>query len=289
MKKRIFSEIGAFAMDSNTLKEKVCQSIIRELLTTPNLDVQLIQKIKKRYAKKYPSVGILSNATILSHATPKEKEQLRPFLKTKRIRTLSGIAVVAVMVKPYPCPNRSCIYCPTFSEIPKSYTGHEPSTMRGMQNNYDPYLQVRTRLNQLEVIGHKKQWEFLKRSFQEKRLAHAYLFTGPESVGKKKTALEFAKLVLCRSQKSQPCNKCQDCYQVDNLIHPDFLLIKPSRSAAQKISIEEIRTLKEKISITSGGKYKIAVIDNAHRLTQEAQSALLKLLEEPQGLSLIHI
>jgi len=155
MKKRIFSEIGAFAMDSNTLKEKVCQSIIRELLTTPNLDVQLIQKIKKRYAKKYPSVGILSNATILSHATPKEKEQLRPFLKTKRIRTLSGIAVVAVMVKPYPCPNRSCIYCPTFSEIPKSYTGHEPSTMRGMQNNYGPYLQVRTRLNQLEVIGHK--------------------------------------------------------------------------------------------------------------------------------------
>jgi len=139
----------------------------------------------------------------------------------------------------------------------------------------------------MEVVGHKKQWEFLKRSFQDGRLAHAYLFTGPESVGKKKTALEFAKLVLCENQKSQPCNKCQDCYQVDNSIHPDFLLIKPSRSAAQKISIEEIRTLKEKISITSGGKYKIAVIDNAHRLTQEAQSALLKLLEEPQGKKII--
>ncbi|MCD6115315.1 DNA polymerase III subunit delta' [bacterium] len=139
----------------------------------------------------------------------------------------------------------------------------------------------------MEIIGHKKQWEFLKRSFQEKRLAHAYLFTGPESVGKKKMALEFAKLVLCESGKSQPCNRCQSCYQVDNLIHPDFLLIEPSSNAAKIISIEEIRTLKEKMSITSGGNYKVAVIDNAHRLTHEAQSALLKLLEEPQGKKII--
>ncbi len=140
---------------SSTLEEKMCRGIIEELLTIlPELDAQLVQKLKKRHAKKYPSVGIVSNATILSHTTPEEKKLLLPVLKTKTMRTISGIAVVAVMVKPYPCPNQSCIYCPTFSDVPKSYTGHEPSTMRGIQNDYDPYLQVKTRLNQLELIGH---------------------------------------------------------------------------------------------------------------------------------------
>ncbi|MFX1518697.1 MAG: tRNA uridine(34) 5-carboxymethylaminomethyl modification radical SAM/GNAT enzyme Elp3 [Promethearchaeota archaeon] len=141
---------------SSTLEEKVCRGIIEDLINTlPEVvDVQFVQKLKKRHAKKYPSVGIVSNATILSHTTPEEKMILLPILKTKSMRTLSGIAVVAVMVKPYPCPNQSCIYCPTFSDVPKSYTGHEPSTMRGIQNNYDPYLQVKTRLHQLELIGH---------------------------------------------------------------------------------------------------------------------------------------
>ena len=137
------------------LEEKVCRGIIEELLTIlPDIDPQFIQKLKKRFAKNNPSVGIVSNATILSHTTPEEKMLLLPILKTKTMRTISGIAVVAVMVKPYPCPNQSCIYCPTFSDVPKSYTGHEPSTMRGIQNDYDPYLQVKTRLNQLELIGH---------------------------------------------------------------------------------------------------------------------------------------
>jgi elongator complex protein 3 len=140
---------------SDTLEEKVCKGIIEELLTNlSEVDAKLVQKLKKRHAKKYPSVGIVSNATILSYTTPDEKMLLLPLLKTKTMRTISGIAVVAVMVKPYPCPNQSCIYCPTFSDIPKSYTGHEPSTMRGIQNDYDPYLQVKTRLNQLELIGH---------------------------------------------------------------------------------------------------------------------------------------
>lgn len=139
----------------------------------------------------------------------------------------------------------------------------------------------------MAIIGHKKQRDLLKRSFQEGRLAHAYLFQGPESVGKKKVAIEFAKLVLCHSNKEKPCNKCQACYQVDQLVHPDLIIIEPKSDTSQTISIEEIRLLKERISITSGGEYKIAIIDRAHRLTQEAQSALLKLLEEPKGKKII--
>ncbi len=139
----------------------------------------------------------------------------------------------------------------------------------------------------MRIVGHKKQWNFLRESFQKGRLTHAYLFTGPESIGKKRVAIEFAKLILCENSGDQPCNECQECYQIENLLHPDFLLIEPDHSVSRKISIEEIRLLKEKLSVTSSGKYKIAVVDNAHRLTQEAQSALLKLLEEPQGRKII--
>lgn len=139
----------------------------------------------------------------------------------------------------------------------------------------------------MTIIGHKKQWDFLKKSFQQGRVAHAYLFQGPESVGKKRVAIEFAKLVLCKNSQNQPCNECQDCYQIENLIHPDFFIIEPKNNASETISIEEIRLLKEKISTTSGRGYKIAVIDRAHRLTHEAQSALLKILEEPKGKKLI--
>jgi len=85
---------------SSTLEERVCRGIIDELLTTlSEVDAQLIQKLKKCHAKKYPSVGIVSNATILSHTTPEEKMLLLPILKTKSMRTISGIAVVAVISK----------------------------------------------------------------------------------------------------------------------------------------------------------------------------------------------
>ncbi len=70
---------------------------------------------------------------------------------------MSGVSVIAVMTKPYPCPQpEPCAYCPGGPDrnSPQSYTGHEPAAMRGGQNNYDPYLQVRSRIEQLAAIGH---------------------------------------------------------------------------------------------------------------------------------------
>ncbi len=70
---------------------------------------------------------------------------------------MSGVTVIAVMTKPYPCPQpEPCAYCPggpTFG-VPQSYTGHEPAAMRGLQNDFDPYRQVRSRIRQLTAIGH---------------------------------------------------------------------------------------------------------------------------------------
>ncbi|MEM2914459.1 MAG: tRNA uridine(34) 5-carboxymethylaminomethyl modification radical SAM/GNAT enzyme Elp3, partial [Candidatus Bathyarchaeia archaeon] len=64
---------------------------------------------------------------------------------------------VAVMTKPFPCPQKeACAYCPggPLKGVPQSYTGHEPASMRGIQSNFDPYMQVKQRIIQLEAIGH---------------------------------------------------------------------------------------------------------------------------------------
>uniref|UniRef100_A0A7C5XFM7 Elongator complex protein 3 n=1 Tax=Ignisphaera aggregans TaxID=334771 RepID=A0A7C5XFM7_9CREN len=79
------------------------------------------------------------------------------FNEVKRpTRMLSGVTIVAVMTKPYPCPHGRCIYCPGGPEFgtPQSYIGNEPALMRGIQTNFDPYEQVRLRLRQYEILGH---------------------------------------------------------------------------------------------------------------------------------------
>jgi elongator complex protein 3 len=79
------------------------------------------------------------------------------FNEVKRpTRMLSGVTIVAVMTRPYPCPHGRCIYCPGGPEFgtPQSYIGNEPALMRGIQTNFDPYEQIRLRLRQYEILGH---------------------------------------------------------------------------------------------------------------------------------------
>lgn len=74
-------------------------------------------------------------------------------IRMKPVRTLSGVTTVTVLTKPYPCPGK-CVFCPTDARMPKSYLPDEPGAMRGVQNNFDPYRQVRSRLDALEATGH---------------------------------------------------------------------------------------------------------------------------------------
>ncbi len=111
-----------------------------------------------KVAGKYNLNKVPSNAEIIQHLTPEERVKLIPVLRRKVVRTISGVTVVAVMTKPSPCPQEEpCAYCPgglTFG-VPQSYTGQEPAALRGAQNEYNAYDQVRTRIEQLEAIGHK--------------------------------------------------------------------------------------------------------------------------------------
>jgi len=74
-------------------------------------------------------------------------------LRMKPVRTLSGVTTVTVLTKPYPCPGK-CIFCPTDVRMPKSYLPDEPGAARAFQNNFDPYAQVRSRLDSYQANGH---------------------------------------------------------------------------------------------------------------------------------------
>lgn len=139
------------------------------------------------------------------------------------------------------------------------------------------------------LIGHQKQLQFLKKSAEMDKLPHAVLFYGPEQVGKKTLAIEFAKFLNCSSKNSQkrPCQICKECQDIQRGIYPDFVLIEPA-SLRGEIQISQIRDLIWKLSLrASVSKFKVAIIDRAHLMNQEAQSCFLKLLEEPKGRTIL--
>lgn len=126
------------------------------LKSSEPLSKQVINRIKTKVSAKYKLAQTPRNADILQVTVPEESEILRPFLQKRPVRTVSGVAVVATMTTPHECPHGKCAYCPGGPDlgVPQSYTGHEPATMRGIQNDFDPYRQVESRLTQLSTIGH---------------------------------------------------------------------------------------------------------------------------------------
>jgi len=136
---------------------KVCREIVDYLMRIPNPTVRDVGLAKTRVAGRYGLRRIPSNAELISVLTPSERSRLIHILRRKKVRTASGVTVVAAMTRPYPCPkSEPCAYCPggPTQGVPQSYTGHEPAALRGIQNSYDPYWQVRHRIEQLKAIGH---------------------------------------------------------------------------------------------------------------------------------------
>jgi elongator complex protein 3 len=134
------------------------REIIQRLMDIPSPTKKDLDYVKMKAAKEYSLGKVPSNAEIIKHLKPEESAKLLPILRRKVVRTISGVTVVAVMTKPSPCPQEEpCAYCPggPTAGVPQSYTGHEPAALRGAQNEYNPYDQVRRRIEQLETIGHK--------------------------------------------------------------------------------------------------------------------------------------
>ena len=128
------------------------------------------------------------------------------------------------------------------------------------------------------ITGHKQQKKILLRALDSQRIAHAYLFEGPEGVGKRMMALAFARALLCQSGTG--CGECSACLKVDHHNHPDIHLLE---AAGANLKIDQIRSLQQKLSLRPlEGNYKICLIDGAEYFTTGAANALLKTLEEPQ-------
>lgn len=136
-------------------------SLYQELIATikqRQLSKQQIIHLKHELCKKHKVAKVPSDIQILLHASAEDLGALKQ-LQTKPVRSISGVTPIAVMTKPLPCPHGKCTFCPggpgsVFGDVPQSYTGKEPSTMRAIRSAYDPYLIVFNRLEQYLVTGH---------------------------------------------------------------------------------------------------------------------------------------
>ena len=140
-------------------KERFCRELVKLILSRKN-GKQSLEKLKSSLSRKHGLSYIPRNADIISwaqcqHISAENREKLRKALQTKPVRTGSGVSVIAVMTMGR-CPGK-CIYCPRGKNSPQSYTGFEPATMRAKRAKYDPVLQVKNRLRQLEVTGHRTE------------------------------------------------------------------------------------------------------------------------------------
>ncbi|WP_209630183.1 tRNA uridine(34) 5-carboxymethylaminomethyl modification radical SAM/GNAT enzyme Elp3 [Methanofollis sp. W23] len=135
----------------------LCREIISRISSQPCEPADL-QRIKIAVCRKYRVSSIPKNSAILAAATPDEEPVLREVLMVKPTRTISGVAPIAAMTSPAPCPHGKCLPCPGGPDhpfgSPQSYTGQEPAALRGTQHEFDPYAQVQARLSQLEALGH---------------------------------------------------------------------------------------------------------------------------------------
>jgi DNA polymerase-3 subunit delta' len=130
------------------------------------------------------------------------------------------------------------------------------------------------------IQGQERAIENLKQSLLRNKLHHAYLFCGPEGVGKKKSALELAKALNCDNPGPEGgCDQCPSCRKIENRIHPDLIHLEPE---GVHIRIEQIRNLGQQLAYGPAlGRSRLCLLDMASDLNEPAANAFLKTLEEP--------
>jgi len=180
------------------LKKLIIEAVIKKIKTRKELD-----NLKRKYSAvlRLPFPKNSELLAVYYNLLKKKKivrnKTLEALLQIRKIRTLSGVAIVAVLTKPYPCPGK-CFYCPTQEGVPKSYLDNEPAVMRAIDCNYHPYCQVCSRIQSLEAIGHPTDkieliiiggtWSFLPKQYQTWFIKNC--FTACNYYPKKKTKMK---------------------------------------------------------------------------------------------------
>ncbi len=137
-----------------------------------------------------------------------------------------------------------------------------------------------------QIIGHESIKQHLQNAIISNKVSHAYIFHGEEGMGKKVLATAFAKTLQCEEGGIIPCNRCKSCMQLETGNHPDIIWVTHEKAS---IGVDDIR-----IQVNGDmqvkpydSPYKIYIIDDAQKLTEQAQNALLKTMEEPPEYALI--
>ena len=138
-----------------------------------------------------------------------------------------------------------------------------------------------------EIVGHEEVIQHLQNAIRLGKVSHAYILSGEKGSGKKLLANTFAMALQCEKKGVDPCQECRSCKKAMSRNHPD--IIYTTHEKPNSIGIEDIRTqLIEDVMIKPYcSSYKIYIIDEAEKLTLQAQNALLKTIEEPPAYAVI--
>ena len=140
------------------------------------------------------------------------------------------------------------------------------------------------------IRGHEAVIQFFHNVVERGRLAHAYLFAGPEGIGKRRFALQLAKALLCEARpraRLESCGQCPACTQVEARSHPDFFFVqRPEENLEMPIRV--MQELCQALGLKPArGLRKVAVVDDADDFNEESANCFLKTLEEPPPYSLL--
>jgi DNA polymerase-3 subunit delta' len=130
-----------------------------------------------------------------------------------------------------------------------------------------------------DILGHVKALSIIGAYLEKSRFSGAFIFSGPEGIGKRMVAKLIAGQLNCMGQVDPPCGSCSSCLKIQKEEHPDLHIIQNGQS---QIKMEDIRGILRQANFRPyEGRVKVFIIDNAHKLNSEAANSLLKVLEEP--------
>ena len=138
-----------------------------------------------------------------------------------------------------------------------------------------------------DIIGHEKIKEHLQKAIGYQRVSHAYILSGEEGMGRKTIAKAFAMTLLCEKHGTEPCMECHSCKQFLSGNHPDVIWVTHEKPAS--IGVDDVRIqINDTVSIRPySSPYKIYLVDEAEKMTVQAQNALLKTIEEPPAYAVL--
>ncbi len=249
---------------------KIEKEIIKKIDQGEVTTAKDLEKIKKIFAKKYKT-SFLSNVHLLQfyHKMGGSKEQTVSLLRTRPVRSLSGVVNISVLTKPFPCPGK-CIYCPDEKASPKSYLKDEPAAMRAWMSNYHPAKQTTKRIEALEKTGHPTEkielrivggtWSFYPKKYRRWFVKNCF-----DACNKKKS-----KTLKESQRKNEKAKHRIVCLSIET--RPDFIT---------KEEIKEMRALgvtMVELGVQSVDNNVLSFIKRGH--TTESTIRATKLLKD---------